>query len=143
MFFFLLASICSLFSLVVALPFSPVMRDVWVPPITSPDANTVWVVGCNYTVTWDTSTQPSQVTNPLGQVYLRINNATQSTPLAQGFNLSDGYVEVTVPTDTQPSDQWMVVRKSILSLGPFRDNLAPPVFGDSGNWSPAFTITSQ
>jgi len=125
MFFFLLASVCALFSLVVALPFSPVVRDVWVPTILCPDASSVWVVGCNYTVTWDTSSEPSQVTNPLGQVYLRINGATQSTPLADGFPLSDGQVEVTVPADTVPSDEWILV-----------------LFGDSGNWSPDFTITS-
>ena len=124
MIFFLLASICSLFSLVFALPVgSLVTRDVWVPAITSPDANTVWVVGCNYTVTWNATDPPSQVTNPQGIVYLRINDATQlATPLAQGFPLSAGQVDVTVPADTEPSNVWQVVRKSLLSLGPIRGN---------------------
>lgn len=122
------------------------MRDVWVPQITCPDASTVWAAGGTYTVTWDTSSEPAQVTNSDGLVYLRIGSATQSTPLAQGFPLADGHVDVTIPADTVPADDWILVRKSILSgsleaasnLGLFS-----PVFGDSGNWSPPFTITSS
>ncbi|KAF8119176.1 hypothetical protein EV363DRAFT_1529674 [Boletus edulis] len=123
MFFFLLAFVCSLLSNVCALPVSPVMRDVWVPQIICPNASTVWTAAENYTVVWDISSKPAQVTNPKGMVYLRINGATQSTPLAQGFPLDAGHVNVTVPADTQPSDQWILV-----------------LFGDSGNWSPTFTI---
>ncbi|KAG6375382.1 hypothetical protein JVT61DRAFT_2938 [Boletus reticuloceps] len=87
---------------------------------------TVWTAAGNYTVVWDTSSKPAQVTNSKGMVYLRINGATQSTPLAQGFPLDAGHVNVTVPADTQPSDQWILV-----------------LFGDSGNWSPTFTIKSS
>ncbi|KAN0091166.1 hypothetical protein V8E55_004732 [Tylopilus felleus] len=124
MFFFLL---CSLFSLVFALPVvSPLRRDVWVPPVISPDSNTVWTTGGTYTVSWNTSSQPSQVTNPLGRVYLRINGLTQSTPLAEDFPLASGQVNVTVPANTTPSNEWEVV-----------------LFGDSGNFSPAFTINSS
>lgn len=113
MFVFLLPFICCLFSLVFALP---VTRDVWVPQILSPDASTVWQVGGTYLVTWDVSSQPSQVTNPQGMVYLRTNDATQSNPIVQGFPLSAGQVNVTVPADTQPSNEWIVVRKSIFPL---------------------------
>ncbi|KAH0827890.1 hypothetical protein J3R83DRAFT_3519 [Lanmaoa asiatica] len=115
MFFFLLASIFSLFSFVSALPVvSPVARDVWVPPILSPNASSIWVAGGTYTVTWDTSSKPSEVTNPQGMVYLRHGNATQAYPLAQGFPLTAGEVNVTIPADTQPYPDWMIVRKSIL-----------------------------
>ncbi|KAF8556382.1 hypothetical protein OG21DRAFT_659969 [Imleria badia] len=111
MFFFLLASVCALFSLVFAVPIhSLVTRDVWVPPILSPNASTVWTVGGTYTVTWNTTSKPVNVTNSQGMVYLRINNETQSTPLAQGFPLTAGQVNVTVPAGTQPSNEWIVVR---------------------------------
>lgn len=143
MFFFLL---CSLFSLVFALPVvSPLRRDVWVPPVISPDSNTVWTTGGTYTVSWNTSSQPSQVTNPLGRVYLRINGLTQSTPLAQDFPLASGQVNVTVPANTTPSNEWEVVRKSLLDYiqSEAAINLFSPVFGDSGNFSPAFTINSS
>lgn len=119
MFFFLLASIYSLLSLVSAFP---VVRDVWVPPIISPNASTVWVAGRTYPVTWNTSSEPSQVTNPQGMVYLRLGNATQASPIAQGFPLSAGEVNVTIPADTQPSSDWMVVRESIFQQSPTRDN---------------------
>lgn len=115
MFFFLLTSIFSLLSLVSALPVA--IRDVWVPQITYPDASAVWVAGQTYTVTWSTSSEPSQVTNPQGMVYLRHDNATQASPLAQGFSLSAGEVNVTIPADSQPDNDWMVVRKSILRQG--------------------------
>lgn len=111
MFFFLLASVCSLFSLVAALVVSPVTRDVWSPQIWSPAADTVWYIGCTQTVAWDPSNPPSEITDSEGQIYLRINGETQSTPLAQGFPLSAGWVEVIVPSDTQPSNQWEIVRK--------------------------------
>ncbi|KAH7888669.1 hypothetical protein F5I97DRAFT_1804350 [Phlebopus sp. FC_14] len=113
-----------LLSFASALPVvSPVTRDVWAPPITSPTSTTVWTVGGNYTVTWDASHPPSQITNPEGKVYLRKGNATQANPIAQGFQLSAGQVSVTVPSGTEPGDDWRVV-----------------LFGDSGNWSPVFTI---
>ncbi|KAG9316645.1 hypothetical protein JVU11DRAFT_2699 [Chiua virens] len=124
MFLFLFAALSSLFSLVLALPVvSPVMRDVWTPPITYPDANTEWVVGETYTVTWDTSNEPTEVTNPTGYIYLRHGDSTESNPIASGFPLTDGSIDVTVPADTQPDTDWMVV-----------------LMGDSGNWSPTFTI---
>lgn len=114
-FFLLLASVCSLFSLVYAVPIvSPVKRDVWVPPITYPVSTTVWAAGCTYNVTWDTSSKPVNVTNSVGQVYLRRNGATEDRPIAQGFNLTDGTVNVTIPINTVSDTDWMVVRKSIL-----------------------------
>jgi hypothetical protein len=58
-------------------------------------------------------------------IYLRQGNATQANPIAQGFPLSAGQASVTVPEDTQPGYDWIVV-----------------LFGDSGNWSPTFTIVA-
>jgi hypothetical protein len=106
--------VLSVVSLVSALPMvSPVARDVWTPPITSPDSNTVWTVGCTYTVTWNATAPPSEVTNPQGMIYLRQGNATQANPIAQGFPLSAGQASVTVPEDTQPGYDWIVVCKSL------------------------------
>ncbi|KAF9241610.1 hypothetical protein BU15DRAFT_60866 [Melanogaster broomeanus] len=121
-----LFTIFSVFSLVSAMPvISPVTRDVWVPPITYPTSDTVWTVGVTYTVTWDATSPPSQVTNPQGKIYLRQGGATQADPIAQDFPLSDGHADVTVPAGTQPGNDWEVV-----------------LFGDSGNWSPTFTIAA-
>ena len=73
--------------------------DVWAPAITSPTADTVWQIGSVQNVTWcvdpacqasetifdtnvvlailcrDTSTQPAQITNPNGEVFLVINGS--------------------------------------------------------------------
>ncbi|KIM69753.1 hypothetical protein SCLCIDRAFT_1208268 [Scleroderma citrinum Foug A] len=117
---FLLAGL-SLFSLVSAHPITS--RDVWVPSILSPNSTSVWVVGGNYTVTWNTTNPPSQVTNPQGEIFLRQGNATQAKPIKTGFPLSAGEVQVTVP-DVTPGIYCIVL------------------FGDSGNWSQNFTITA-
>ncbi|KAG1742263.1 uncharacterized protein EDB91DRAFT_1052051 [Suillus paluster] len=117
-FFILLA----LLSCALSAPVSPVALDVWVPKITSPTSNCTWTVGGTFLVTWDTSSEPSQVTNPTGKIYLRQGGATQSNPIKSGFALADGQVDVTVPADTTPG-MWEVV-----------------LFGDSGNWSDEFPI---
>jgi hypothetical protein len=97
-------------------------RDVWVPKITSPTSASTWTVGKTFLATWDTSSKPSQVTNPTGKIYLRQGDSTQSTPIASGFALDDGQVEVTIPDDTTPGEYMIVL------------------FGDSGNWSDEFPI---
>ncbi|KAG1777704.1 hypothetical protein EV702DRAFT_218321 [Suillus placidus] len=113
----------TLLSCVLCAPLSAVMqRDVWVPKITCPTSASTWTVGGTFLVTWDTSSKPSQVTNPTGKIYLRYGDATQSNPIASGFALTDGQVEVTIPDDTTP-EKYMIV-----------------LFGDSGNWSDEFPI---
>ncbi|KJA24372.1 hypothetical protein HYPSUDRAFT_200596 [Hypholoma sublateritium FD-334 SS-4] len=140
---------------------SPVSRrDVIAPTITSPTAASVWPIGTTQTVTWDTSNFPpvSQITNIIGQVILgfEANNSLNldfseccprlvlrvskrlgipaaqrmlaelpagHNPLASGFNLTDGSVQITVP-NVPPRDDYLIV-----------------LFGDSGNTSPAFSIT--
>ncbi|KAJ8591170.1 hypothetical protein M405DRAFT_814771, partial [Rhizopogon salebrosus TDB-379] len=119
-FFMLLALLSCAFSA----PVSLVKRDVWVPKIICPTSTSVWTAGGTFLVTWDTSSKPSQVTNPTGKIYLRQDGATQSTPIESGFALTDGQVNVTIP-DTTNSGLWEIV-----------------LFGDSGNWSDEFTINS-
>lgn len=116
MIFPLLASVCPLFSLASALPIvSPVQQDVWVPPITYPTSTTVWVAGGTYSVAWNTSTKPSEISNPTGLVYLRHGvNATEESVLTQGFPLTDGVVNVTIPANTQPDTDYIIIRKPIL-----------------------------
>ncbi|KAF8997913.1 hypothetical protein BDQ17DRAFT_1362831 [Cyathus striatus] len=115
----------SLFStLAAASPINIASRDVFVPPILYPHAGTVWKVGQHHNVTWDVSDAPAQITNPVGQVFLRQNGLTQlSNPLAQGFNILDGRVVIQVPNVAPAKDYQLVL------------------FGDSGNFSPLFTIT--
>ncbi|KAF8968973.1 hypothetical protein BDZ97DRAFT_1654445 [Flammula alnicola] len=122
-------AVLAFFALVIqASPLS--RRDVITPNITSPTADSVWPVGSNQTVTWDTSNFPpvSQITNILGKVILGFNannslNLDFNNPLAQNFNLTDGSVQVTVP-NVQPRNDYLIV-----------------LFGDSGDTSPAFSIT--
>ncbi|KAK0202495.1 hypothetical protein DFS33DRAFT_1340573 [Desarmillaria ectypa] len=97
-------------------------RDVYVPPITSPDASTVWTVNTTQTVTWDVSDPPVSITNRLGSIRLRKDDRTLPLVLANGFDILLGEIEVAVP--------WVVEGDYSIVL-----------FGDSGNWSPNFTIT--
>ncbi|GJE91589.1 hypothetical protein PsYK624_077390 [Phanerochaete sordida] len=103
-------------------------RDVWSPKITSPTGKTVWIAGTNVTVTWDTSNQPADITNPVGKVLLgHVEDGTDEHldvdhPLADGFDIRAGKVQVTVP-NVSPGSDYIIV-----------------VMGDSGNKSPTFTI---
>ncbi|KAF9523901.1 hypothetical protein CPB83DRAFT_862109 [Crepidotus variabilis] len=116
--------------LVLATPTLLTPRDVIAPKITYPDATTVWHIGEVETVVWDTSKIPandSQITNPIGKIYLGYNennslNLDINNPLASGFKLRDGKVQVTVP-NVPPKDDYLIV-----------------LYGDSGNTSPSFTI---
>ncbi|CAL1712728.1 unnamed protein product [Somion occarium] len=106
-----------------------VTRDVVNPPVTSPDASTVWHVGETQTVTWDTSSlpPPANITNTRGKVILGFltsdsENLMIDTPLAQNFSILDGLVQVTVP-DVPPRTNYIIA-----------------LMGDSGNISPEFTI---
>ncbi|KAH7926746.1 hypothetical protein BV22DRAFT_1032613 [Leucogyrophana mollusca] len=120
---FVFLTFLTFFSLVSASPISVTQRDVWTPAVITPTTGTTWTAGKTYTVTWDTSSPPAQITNPNGQIYLRQGDATQSSPIAQGFALSAGEANVTVPANVTAGDDWRVV-----------------LFGDSGNWSNVFTI---
>ncbi|KAL0950398.1 hypothetical protein HGRIS_010356 [Hohenbuehelia grisea] len=117
------ASASALFMLGTGVHCSPLMpRGVYVPPLTSPTLGTVWTVGETHTVTWDTSKPPSQITNRSGKIMLRKGEKTLDLTLASGFNITAGSAEVTVP-DVTAGDDYMLV-----------------LFGNSGNFSPKFSI---
>jgi hypothetical protein len=110
-----------------ALPIS--QRDVYNPPITYPNAQTIWVAGSKQTVTWETANMPpdSQLTSPEGRIVLGwladdSMNLQMDSPLAEGFRLRAGKQEITVPSV------------------PLRNDYIVVLFGDSGNQSPTFTI---
>ncbi|KAF8969664.1 hypothetical protein BDZ97DRAFT_1915209 [Flammula alnicola] len=95
--------------------------DVFVPKIIKPDSTTVWVAGQNATVVWDTSDAPASISNGAAVV---LNGYGLHEVLARGFNLRDGNVTVCVP-----------------SVIPGQYNIT--LFGDSGDYSPTFTIVNQ
>ncbi|KII86651.1 hypothetical protein PLICRDRAFT_113669 [Plicaturopsis crispa FD-325 SS-3] len=104
-------------------------RVVYDPRITSPAFGTTWEVGSQVQVTWDTSDMPAHVTNPKGRLvlgYLKGDDQNEHLdfdhPLADGFDIAQGHVEVEVP-EVQAGQNYIVV-----------------LFGDSGNRSPSFTI---
>ncbi|KAH9859136.1 hypothetical protein C2E23DRAFT_718259 [Lenzites betulinus] len=108
------------------------------PPITSPKAGDVWTVGSTQLITWDTSNivDPTDVTGEIllgtlvdGQEDLdtgeeRLTHVLTVSPLAIGFPIRSGAVNVTVPA-VAAGDDYIVV-----------------LFGDSNNISPTFTITN-
>ncbi|KAI0822533.1 hypothetical protein BC628DRAFT_1388967 [Trametes gibbosa] len=102
--------------------------DVVRPPITSPKAGDVWTAGSTQLITWDTSS----IANPTGETGLillgTLKNGDEqlnaNSPLALGFPISAGAVNVTVPAV------------------PTGDDYIVALFGDSGNISPTFTITN-
>ncbi|KAF8588588.1 hypothetical protein K439DRAFT_595864 [Ramaria rubella] len=108
-----------------------VRRDVIDPPITYPTAGTVWNVNDRHNVTWDTSVIPPGF-NSTGMIVLGFlddadgdnEHLDLNNPLAQGFLLTAGRAEITVPSVTT------------------RDTYIIVLFGDSGNASPKFTITN-
>lgn len=112
--------------LVNALPLTHdlVKRDVYVPPVLYPRNGTVWSVGQRHNVTWDTSNPPKQITNRQGMIVLRKGDLTTPLILANGFDILRGHIEITVPFVFGGSDYSVVL------------------FGDSGNFSPTFTIKS-
>ncbi|KIK57159.1 hypothetical protein GYMLUDRAFT_46401 [Collybiopsis luxurians FD-317 M1] len=106
-------------------------RDVWVPKILTPTAETVWKTNSHGEVTWDPSNPPKQITNPKGTIllgHLDPSNPVSGLnldikhPLASYVDLSLGKATIQVPATTTPG-------KYIIVL-----------MGNSGNRSPEFTI---
>jgi len=97
-------------------------KDVWTPKVTSPKAGDQLQVGETYTVTWDTSDAPSQITNTQGAIVLRKGQLTTSLVLAGNFPITRGFADVTIPWLLSDEDYTFVL------------------FGDSGNYSPTFSI---
>ncbi|KDQ62597.1 hypothetical protein JAAARDRAFT_30509, partial [Jaapia argillacea MUCL 33604] len=79
-------------------------RDVWAPPITYPTRGTVWTIGHNYNVTWNTTHPPAQITNTVGMIVLVTDGLLDlNHPLATGFSILDGSHQITVP-DVAPGN---------------------------------------
>ncbi|KAJ7509549.1 hypothetical protein B0H11DRAFT_1960083 [Mycena galericulata] len=106
-----------------AMPFTP--RDVFTPPVTYPHAGTVWYVGQTHNVTWDTSEAPVNITNKVGMIMLRKDDLTTPLILQDNFSILLGRIEVKVPWVVDGDDYQLVL------------------FGDSGNFSPLFTINGS
>ncbi|KAL0960097.1 hypothetical protein HGRIS_011741 [Hohenbuehelia grisea] len=98
--------------------------DVFVPPVTAPVAGAVWPIGSQQNVTWDISNAPTQITNRFGRIVLRKGDLTTSIILAAGFDILNAVQEVTVPDVTPDVDYSLTL------------------FGDSGNFSPTFSIVA-
>ncbi|KAH9851532.1 hypothetical protein C2E23DRAFT_886399 [Lenzites betulinus] len=80
-------------------------RDSVAPPITKPTAGTVWMVGETQTITWDVAAlQGARPSNPAAQIILGTiaedgkMRLMFETPLASGFPILSGAVNVTVPS---------------------------------------------
>ncbi|KAJ6590238.1 hypothetical protein B0H10DRAFT_1645344, partial [Mycena sp. CBHHK59/15] len=98
-------------------------RDVYTPPVTYPHAGTVWYVGQTHNVTWCGYHQPpKQITNKIGRIMLRKSGLTTPVILQENFDILLGRIEVKVPWVEDGTDYQLVL------------------FGDSGNFSPYFTI---
>ncbi|KAJ6557719.1 hypothetical protein B0H19DRAFT_1376347 [Mycena capillaripes] len=107
-----------------AAPTAPTPLDVFVPPITFPTAGTVWVSKTQQNVTWDASGAPASISNG-AELFLRKDGITAPFILAKDFDLRTGSLEITVPWVLTGSDYQLAL------------------FGDSGNFSPMFTIESD
>ncbi|KAN0087582.1 hypothetical protein V8E55_006203 [Tylopilus felleus] len=101
---------------------------VWDPVIEKPNSDTVWTIGKEKTITWNTEVgrpEPHEPFNNNGVVYLRHDDQTDiDHPLATNFKLTEGYVVVRVPK-VKPGKNYQIV-----------------LMGDSGNWSPPFEIVA-
>ncbi|KAI5118694.1 hypothetical protein M0805_003350 [Coniferiporia weirii] len=119
------AVLASLFFLASALPVNLQRRDIWDPKVLYPHELTIWKVGNKYDVVWDLSQKPAEVTNFIGEIYLLLIVDVTVEPLASGFNLTIGHIEITVP-NVEPGWDYQLV-----------------LMGDSGNFSPQFIIVSE
>ncbi|KAF5325984.1 hypothetical protein D9611_000242 [Ephemerocybe angulata] len=100
--------------------------DVYAPRILEPHGGETWFVGEKKTVIWDTTSPPKQITNRYGSIRLRKGGHTMDdVDLGSRFDILDGSKEITVPSVPEGSDYRIVL------------------FGDSGNWSKAFSIANK
>ncbi|RPD62506.1 hypothetical protein L227DRAFT_485377, partial [Lentinus tigrinus ALCF2SS1-6] len=102
---------------------------VYRPQLTAPVAGDSWPVGSEQTITWDTSDMPSEAEYQTGVLLLGYVEDGSSDehldikhPLASGFQIKNGAVNVTVP-EVDPRSDYIVV-----------------LIGDSGNASDKFSI---
>ncbi|KAK7056958.1 hypothetical protein VNI00_002676 [Paramarasmius palmivorus] len=110
----LYASLCFLlvvFNIFMTVASAPLTkRDVYVPPLIQPSSGTVWCIGQNYNVTWDTSNPPAQITNKQGSIVLgKDSRLLLDHYLAKGFDILSGSTEVTCP-DVAPGTYTLVCK---------------------------------
>jgi len=109
---------------------TPQSREVFVPHILTPDEDTVWHAGQMVNVTWDTSDAPSPthiINEALIVLHIRpFSDAFEPVTMAANFSLTTGFQEVQVPWSASTNNSYAIV-----------------LFGDSGNWSPTFTIIND
>ncbi|KAH6912997.1 hypothetical protein BKA70DRAFT_1184403 [Coprinopsis sp. MPI-PUGE-AT-0042] len=135
---FLLIALCAVFAVAAPVP-APVESTsqaphfVVSPHITKPTQGAHWPTGSRQIVAWDTDKLPAERQASTGLILLGYwtpgevdEHLDVDHPLAKGFNLADGMVEVTVPEEVACSDNCFIV-----------------LFGDSGNTSPTFTIEEE
>ncbi|KAJ7154092.1 hypothetical protein C8R46DRAFT_1197095 [Mycena filopes] len=102
----------------------PTPLEVFSPRVTFPTAGTVLVSNATTTITWDTTNAPVIISNE-GLLMLRKGVLTAPFILAEGFDLRTGSLAIKVPNVLADNDYEFVL------------------FGDSGNFSPTFTIQSN
>ncbi|KAF8968967.1 hypothetical protein BDZ97DRAFT_1797242 [Flammula alnicola] len=121
----LVFAVLAFVSLVSSAPVQLSARDVFVPPVLTPNVHSVWKVGSTQTVTWDLTDAPTQITNSKAKVILVTDGLLDlDNPLADGVDVRAGQCQVTVP-NVAPGDNYQIL-----------------VFGDSGNRGQFFTITN-
>ncbi|KAF7299612.1 hypothetical protein HMN09_00966600 [Mycena chlorophos] len=120
-------------------PLGPQELIVVSPQITSPKAGDVWPAGSTQTCTWKTNNIPPAAAGQYGALMLghvteytasdgtkqENENIDMQHPMAMNFRLMDGNVTFVVPSTTPPRNDYRLV-----------------LFGDSGNLSPPFAITT-
>ncbi|KAF9523900.1 hypothetical protein CPB83DRAFT_862108 [Crepidotus variabilis] len=110
--------------LVNAAPVDLTARDVYAPPVLSPNSTSIWKVGSNQTVTWDASNPPKQITNPKAKIILVKNGILDfKHPLAENLDVLAGQARVKVPQTVAPGDDYQIL-----------------LYGDSGNSGDVFSI---
>lgn len=103
---------------------SLVARDVFVPPVLTPNSDSVWKIGTNQTVTWDVSNPPKRITNSRASIVLvKDGRLDIDHPLATDLDVLCGSAVVLVPETVAPGDNYQII-----------------VFGDSGNTGEPFSI---
>ncbi|TFK37253.1 hypothetical protein BDQ12DRAFT_685562 [Crucibulum laeve] len=106
-----------------AVPAQQSTNDVFVPPVLTPTAGTIWKVGTQQTVTWDVSNPPVHITNAIGEILMSKGGVTiPNLTIASNFSILLGTINVQVPNLAAGNDYRVIL------------------FGDSGNTSPAFSI---
>ncbi|CAK5272470.1 unnamed protein product, partial [Mycena citricolor] len=97
---------------------------VWSPKFTSPKGGELWPSKSVQNITWDASGAPANISSR-ALLMLRKGDETAPFVLAKGFDIRSGFLSVTVPYVLGDDDYSWVL------------------FGDSGNFSPFFAISSD